>query len=100
MQSSCNRLKLLSFPFCLCEDLSLLRKIPVHPMVLSSRHSINHCKGKNVQCSRIFPMQHAPALLLDRLNLSPGRLVSAGWLSWEGHSKDKAEDALDPSVVQ
>lgn len=39
-------------------------------------------------------MQHSPALLLDRLNLCPG------CLSWGGHSKDKAEDALDPSVLQ
>lgn len=31
---------------------------------------------------------------MDRLNLSPG------WLSWERHDKDKAEDAVQPSVLQ
>lgn len=84
MQSSCNRLKLLSFPLCLCEDLSLLHQIPV-----SSHHTINHCKGEHVQCSRIFPMQHPPALLLARLNLSPGRLLRAAWLCWEGTARTK-----------
>lgn len=43
LQSSCNRLKLLFFPFCedfflFCEDLSPLHKIPMHPVVALSQN--------------------------------------------------------------
>lgn len=76
MESSGNRLKLLFFPFCLCEDLCLLHKILVHPVLQDLPHAPHS-----------YP--------------APGRLnLSLGWLYREGTKQGQSRGCSGPQSME